>query len=215
MGIEIFSKDGCKYCDLAEDICKDLCLDYKKTKIEKGDLEKLCGKPIAAYPQIFIDGKHHGTFFDFQDYIEDTEPMLLPTLSRFTVFPIQHDNLWALYKQAQMSNWTAEEVDLSKDMDDWSKLTDNEQHFIKTILAFFAGSDGIVFENLNNNFAISFVVRGIFESLHAYKTQLAFIPRRTAPRVNFSTLNFLYIIFASFNTLSGKDGQASSISLYA
>ena len=50
--------------------------------------------------------------------------MLLPTLSRFTVFPIQHDNLWTLYKQAQMSNWTAEEVDLSKDMDDWNKLTD-------------------------------------------------------------------------------------------
>tara|TARA_B100001094_G_C18134005_1_gene773924 strand:- start:767 stop:1708 length:942 start_codon:yes stop_codon:yes gene_type:complete len=79
--------------------------------------------------------------------------MLLPTLNRFTVFPIQHDNLWTLYKQAQMSNWTAEEVDLSKDMDDWNKLTDNERHFIKTILAFFAGSDGIVFENLNDNFA--------------------------------------------------------------
>ena len=153
MGIEIFSKDGCKYCDVAEQMCKDLCLDYKRTKMEKGELEKLCGKPISSYPQIFIDGKHHGTFFDFEDYIEYTEPMLLPTLNRFTVFPIQHDNLWTLYKQAQMSNWTAEEVDLSKDMDDWNKLTDNERHFIKTILAFFAGSDGIVFENLNNNFA--------------------------------------------------------------
>ena len=114
MGIEIFSKDGCKYCDVAEQMCKDLCLDYKKTKIEKGELEKLIGKPFPTYPQIFIDGKHHGSFFDFEDYIEDTEPMLLPTLSRFTVFPIQHDNLWTLYKQAQMSNWTAEEVDLSK-----------------------------------------------------------------------------------------------------
>ena len=153
MGIEIFSKDGCKYCDVAEQMCKDLCLDYKRTKMEKGELEKLCGKPISSYPQIFIDGKHHGTFFDFEDYIEYTEPMLLPTLNRFTVFPIQHDNLWTLYKQAQMSNWTAEEVDISKDMDDWNKLTDNERHFIKTILAFFAGSDGIVFENLNDNFA--------------------------------------------------------------
>ena len=52
-----------------------------------------------------------------------------------------------------MSNWTAEEVDLSKDMDDWKTLNDNEQKFIKYILAFFAGSDGIVFENINNNFA--------------------------------------------------------------
>jgi len=153
MGVEIFSKDGCKYCELAEQMCIDLGIDYKKTKIEVDDLSKLCGKTVTTYPQIFIDGKHHGTFFDFQDYIEDTEPMLLPTLNRFTVFPIQHDNLWSLYKQAQMSNWTAEEVDLSKDMDDWDKLTENEKHFIKMILAFFAGSDGIVFENLNNNFA--------------------------------------------------------------
>ena len=58
-----------------------------------------------------------------------------------------------MYKKAQMSNWTAEEIDFSKDMDDWVNLSENEQHFIKYILAFFAGSDGIVFENLNNNFA--------------------------------------------------------------
>ena len=79
--------------------------------------------------------------------------MLLPTMNRFTVFPIEHENLWALYKKAQMSNWTAEEVDVSADMEDWKSLTDNEKHFIKYILAFFAGSDGIVFENINNNFA--------------------------------------------------------------
>ena len=96
--------------------------------------------------------KYIGSFFDFQDYIEDAEPMLLPTLNRFTVFPLKHENLWALYKKAQMSNWTAEEVDLSKDMDDWVTLSENEQHFIKMILAFFAGSDGIVFENLEDNF---------------------------------------------------------------
>lgn len=153
MGVEIFSKDGCKLCDQAEQLCKELGLDYTKTKMEKDELVKKCGKPVVAYPQIFMDGKHIGTFFDFQDHIEDIEPMLLPTLNRFTVFPIQHENLWAMYKQAQMSNWTAEEVDLSRDMDDWNKLTENEQHFIKMILAFFAGSDGIVFENINNNFA--------------------------------------------------------------
>jgi len=153
MGVEIFSKDGCKLCEQAEQLCKELGLDYKKTKIEKDELAKKCEKPVLMYPQIFMDGKHIGTFFDFQDHIEDIEPMLLPTLNRFTVFPIQHENLWAMYKQAQMSNWTAEEVDLSRDMDDWNKLTENEQHFIKMILAFFAGSDGIVFENINNNFA--------------------------------------------------------------
>ena len=87
------------------------------------------------------------------EYIEEADAILLPTTNRFTVFPINYENLWALYKKAQMSNWTAEEVDVSNDMSDWESLSDNERHFIKYILAFFAGSDGIVFENINNNFA--------------------------------------------------------------
>ena len=152
MGFEILSKEGCTYCDHAETLCKELCLEYKKTMVTKDELSKRCGKLVTNYPQILLDDTLIGSFFDFQDYIEDAEPMLLPTLNRFTVFPLKHENLWALYKKAQMSNWTAEEVDLSKDLDDWVALSENEQHFIKMILAFFAGSDGIVFENLENNF---------------------------------------------------------------
>jgi len=154
MGIEILSKEGCKYCDFTVDLCKEYNIDYKKSMVDKDELIKRCGKPVSTYPQILLEDKLIGSYFDFQDYLEqEAEPMLLPTLKRFTVFPIQHDNLWALYKKAQMSNWTAEEIDFSKDMDDWNGLSDNEKHFIKYILAFFAGSDGIVFENLNNNFA--------------------------------------------------------------
>ena len=78
--------------------------------------------------------------------------MLLPTVSRFTVFQSCTQKLWDLYKKAQM-NWTAEEIDLGTDMDDWERLTDNERHFITYILAFFAGSDGIVNENIDLNFA--------------------------------------------------------------
>ena len=81
------------------------------------------------------------------------EPILTQSNNRFTTFPITYPDLWELYKKAQASNWTAEEIDLSSDMVDWEKLTDNEQHFIKRILAFFAASDGIVFENLQLNFA--------------------------------------------------------------
>ena len=152
MGFEILSKEGCTYCDHAETLCKELGLDYKKTMVAKDELSKKCGKLVTNYPQILLNDTLIGSFFDFQDYIDDAEPMLLPTLNRFTVFPLKHENLWALYKKAQMSNWTAEEVDLSKDMDDWVALSENEQHFIKMILAFFAGSDGIVFENLEDNF---------------------------------------------------------------
>ena len=153
MGVEILSKEGCQYCDLTVDLCKEYKLENKKIIVDKDELKRRCGAQASVYPQIFINDELIGTYFDFQDYLEDSEPMLLPTLDRFTVFPIEHEHLWAMYKKAQMSNWTAEEIDFSKDMDDWVNLSDNEKHFIKYILAFFAGSDGIVFENLNNNFA--------------------------------------------------------------
>ena len=148
MGIEILSKSGCKYCDYAEDLCKNLNLEYTRTYVTKDELKERC-PGATTYPQVFVNSVHIGGYFEFEEY----EPMLLPTLNRFTVFPIEHENLWALYKKAQMSNWTAEEVDVSNDMEDWKSLSDNERHFIKYILAFFAGSDGIVFENINNNFA--------------------------------------------------------------
>ena len=70
----------------------------------------------------------------------------------FTVYPIQNQQLWSLYKKQQSSFWRAEEVDLSGDMRDWEKLNENEQYFIKNILAFFAGSDGIVNWNISDRF---------------------------------------------------------------
>ena len=76
------------------------------------------------------------------------EPLLTDTNNSYTLLPIKYDNLWNLYKKALASYWTVEEIDLSKDMNDWNKLNSNEQYFIKNILAFFAGSDGIVVENL-------------------------------------------------------------------
>jgi ribonucleotide reductase beta subunit family protein with ferritin-like domain len=73
---------------------------------------------------------------------------------RYTLFPISHNeqDLYKLYKKAVASFWTAEEIDFSKDKEDWDKLTENEQYFIKHILAFFAGSDGVVQENLATRF---------------------------------------------------------------
>jgi ribonucleoside-diphosphate reductase beta chain len=81
------------------------------------------------------------------------EPILEPTNDRFVIFPIRHKEMWAMYKKAEASFWTAEEIDLSQDMTDWeNKLTKDERHFIKHVLAFFAASDGIVNENLAINF---------------------------------------------------------------
>ena len=80
------------------------------------------------------------------------EPLLTDNEDRFVIFPIRHPDLWAKYKQHMAVFWTPEEIDLSKDMRDWEKLNDNERHFIKHILGFFAGSDGIVMENLATRF---------------------------------------------------------------
>ncbi len=81
------------------------------------------------------------------------EPILQENKNRFVIFPIQHHDIWEWYKKSEASFWTAEEIDLHQDLTDWtSKLNDDERYFIKHILAFFAASDGIVNENLAENF---------------------------------------------------------------
>jgi len=84
---------------------------------------------------------------------KNLEPILEDNPNRFVLFPIVHDDIWQFYKKSEASFWTAEEIDLSQDLTDWSeKLNDDERHFVKHVLAFFAASDGIVNENLAENF---------------------------------------------------------------
>jgi len=81
------------------------------------------------------------------------EPILSENPNRFVLFPIEHNDIWEIYKRAEASFWTAEEIDLHQDVTDWEhKLTEDERYFVKHILAFFAASDGIVNENLAENF---------------------------------------------------------------
>jgi len=81
------------------------------------------------------------------------EPILQENKNRFVIFPIKHDDIWQWYKKSEASFWTAEEIDLHQDLNDWNnKLSNDEKYFIKHILAFFAASDGIVNENLAENF---------------------------------------------------------------
>ncbi|KAJ7603342.1 ferritin-like superfamily [Mycena polygramma] len=84
-----------------------------------------------------------------EDQSPFVEPILKASPARFVLFPIQYNEIWAMYKKAQASFWTAEEIDLSKDLKDWdTRLNDNERAFLSHILAFFASADGIVNENL-------------------------------------------------------------------
>ena len=80
------------------------------------------------------------------------EKILQENKNRFVLFPIEHHDIWDYYKKAQQVFWTAEEIDLAQDLTDWEKLNEGEQHFVKHVLAFFAASDGIVNENLAENF---------------------------------------------------------------
>lgn len=82
---------------------------------------------------------------------ESEEPLLQENGNRYVLFPIKYDNIWEYYKKAVASFWTPEEISFL-DIDDWNKLTENEQFFLKNVLAFFAGSDGIVNENLVGRF---------------------------------------------------------------
>lgn len=86
------------------------------------------------------------------DVAVQVEPILMENKDRFVLFPIQHNDIWEMYKKAEASFWTAEEIDLSQDLSDWANLKDSERHFISHVLAFFAASDGIVNENLAENF---------------------------------------------------------------
>ena len=98
------------------------------------------------------------------------EPFLTKDATRLHLFPIKYDDIWQMYKKAVASFWTTEEVDLSKDLKDWGTLKDQERHFIKHVLAFFAASDGIVNANLIERFSDEVQ---ILEAKYFYKCQVA------------------------------------------
>ena len=86
------------------------------------------------------------------DALLPLKPLLQENPHRFVLFPIKHEDIWKMYKQAKASFWTAEEIDLTRDTTDWHNLHTNKRHFISHVLAFFAASDGIVNKNLSSNF---------------------------------------------------------------
>lgn len=103
--------------------------------------------------------------------------ILCESNNKYTLFPIEFEDLWAMYKKAQSCIWTVEEVDLTKDLYDWhNRLNDKEKAFIKHVLAFFAGADGIVNENLISRFMNDvkcneaqyfYVFQSMMENVHA------------------------------------------------
>jgi len=113
---------------------------YLLTAMSAGMATDICTAPVSEISQKFKK-------------LEETDPLLMDNPRRWVMFPIQYPEVWEMYKKHEASFWTAEEIDLSQDNKDWDKLSDNEQHFIKHVLAFFAASDGIVLENLAGSFS--------------------------------------------------------------
>lgn len=117
-----------------------------ETRIAKEGSDALLPDPVAV-----VDKQDAATEAK-QVPKEEPEYLLTENKQRFVLFPIKHHKIWEMYKKHEASFWTAEEIDLAHDLKDWVKLSANEQHFIKNVLAFFAASDGIVLENLAERF---------------------------------------------------------------
>ncbi|KAF9568980.1 ribonucleotide reductase small subunit [Agrocybe pediades] len=118
------------------------------------DDEKLPVSPKSVTDETEVAPRVVRKYVGNVDLPESEEPLLKESRRRFVLFPIQYHEIWQMYKKAEASFWTAEEMDLSKDNHDWTnRLNDNERHFISHVLAFFAASDGIVNENLLERFS--------------------------------------------------------------
>lgn len=147
----LFVKPGCTRCDPVRSLLRSLGVPVCVVtlngldEVPEGDPNVLRSFPVLREPD--------GTLLGFEA-IRDAyhEPILMENPDRFVLFPVQYPDLYKRYKQAEASFWVAEELDLSKDLADWLSLTSDERYYLSNILAFFAGSDGIVNENLAMNF---------------------------------------------------------------
>lgn len=157
----VASKPGCTWCDKAKALLNAKGLRYTELACGSAtEAHTALGKlgivsDMTTFPQIAVDGKLLGGHEALVGHLYVTdEPLLSPNPGRFTPFPIEHHDLWDMYKKAVASFWTADEVNLGQDAADFARLTPDEQHFVKHVLAFFASSDGIVMENLAANFGV-------------------------------------------------------------
>ncbi|MEM9298931.1 MAG: ribonucleotide-diphosphate reductase subunit beta [Bacteroidota bacterium] len=138
---------------LAEGDERNLDLIIRKIGIDVQELIDFVEKNYDSNdPEIASIVREFKNILDSPRSSKNEEPILKENKDRFVLFPITHNDIWEFYKKAEASFWTAEEIDLSQDLKDWNNLNKGETHFIKHVLAFFAASDGIVNENLAENF---------------------------------------------------------------
>ena len=176
----VVSEDGsvsstCVFCDNAVEIMRSSCLEYTIVPTTRDELEMIYARhrhdsPVSSGPKLLtwpfcisVD-ESSGKETLIGDYTSlrklHGEPLLLqsPSKSRYTLFPIVDQQVYQCYLTAVASFWTVDEIDLSKDWNDWKNMHEDERFFIKNVLAFFAAADGIVNENLASKFSVEVVL---------------------------------------------------------
>lgn len=145
------AEGGCSFCVKAIELLEASGVEYQVIQMTSEELKQLAAlhNTKATFPRVFMGGKLLGGFTNLRDVLE--EPILRPSAGRFVYFPLLYPDLHELYKNGIASFWTPEEIDLSADVEHWKKMSEPERHFIRMVLGFFAGADGIVNENLITN----------------------------------------------------------------
>ena len=157
--IQIFSKNGCKNCDIAKRVLCKQNIEHEIIQVTSfGNAITILDKKGFDIDNFSFTGfpfvLHNNDILSFDDIINTySEPILMPQDNRFSMYPIKYPDIYEMYKKARASYWQPEEISLIKDISDLESLNNNEKHFIYSILAFFAAYDGIVNENLNINFS--------------------------------------------------------------
>ena len=151
----VYSKKGCTWCVDAKDLLekKELphivvqCTDLDDMRTRLGPLAPY----VDVFPLITRGSKVIGGYHNLRDSLE--EPLLMEDMARLSAFPIEMPDVYKLYQKAVASFWTADEINLRQDADDFALLSKDERHFLSYVLAFFASSDGIINANIMGNFS--------------------------------------------------------------
>ena len=175
----VTKRSGCTYCDQAKALLEKHDLEYEEVVLDSMDDVRARYAPavdatkIKTFPLVFKDGTYLGGFQHLRDSLE--EPILREETARLSVFPIQHTDVYDLYKLAVSSFWTADEVSLRDDIVAFEALESSERHFLTHVLAFFAQADAIVLNNLLDSFAhevqileskMFYAFQGFMEGIH-------------------------------------------------
>lgn len=153
----MYTRDQCPYCDAAKKLFEDSAIAHEIIECKNvADMRIRVGHfapgTLKSFPFIVAPGgRIVGGFTQLRDELD--EPVLHDSLARFSLFPLQHPDIYSLYQKALASFWTADEISLRDDAKDFNGLSMDEQRYLKNVLAFFANSDGVVNENLMKNFS--------------------------------------------------------------